>query len=75
MPGNEEALAAILADMPSVEVHGQGNGRIVVVIEGGSTGELGERLTAIGRLDGVIAANMVFEHIEELEVEEPCPSN
>jgi periplasmic nitrate reductase NapD len=39
-------------------------------MEGGSTGELGERLTAIGRLDGVIAANMVFEHIEELEVEE-----
>ena len=42
------------------------NGRIVVVIEGSSGGELGDLLTAIGNLDGVIAANMVFEHIEEL---------
>ena len=36
------------------------------MIEGSSGGELGDLLTAIGNLDGVIAANMVFEHVEEL---------
>ncbi len=35
------------------------------------TGELGGLLTAISALDGVIAANMVFEQIEELEGREP----
>lgn len=68
MPGKEEDVVAQLSDMPSVEVHARGNGRIVIVIEGRSTGEMGDRLTAVGRLDGVIAANMVFEHIEELEI-------
>ena len=33
--------------------------------------ELGNLLTAIGNLDGVIAANMVFEHVEELREAEP----
>ena len=33
---------------------------------GGEGGDLGELLMAIGNLDGVIAANLVFEHVEEL---------
>lgn len=70
MPDREEELIARLAAMPRVEVHGYGKGRIVIVIEGSSTGEMGDRLVEIGRLDGVIAANLVFEHIEKLEVEE-----
>jgi len=41
------------------------DGRIVVVLEGPSPGALGTLLGAIGGLDGVLAANMVFEHIEE----------
>ena len=58
-----EAIAA----MEKTEVHGHQNGRIVVVLEGESTGELGDRLTAMAKLDGVISANMVFEHVEEVE--------
>ena len=52
--------------MNGPEVRASENGRIVIVIEGSSGGELGGVLTAIGNLDGVIAANMVFEHVEEL---------
>ncbi|MGO4839852.1 chaperone NapD [Rhizobiaceae sp. 2RAB30] len=44
---------------------------MVVVMEGGSAGELGAQLTALGALDGVVAANMVFEHIEEMEGSQP----
>ena len=35
-------------------------------MEGSSADELGGRLTAIAAIDGVIAANMVFEQVESL---------
>ena len=65
MPSSTEAVLLALADMENVEVHGHARGKIVVVIEGNSTGALGDRLSQISLLDGVIAANMVFEHVEE----------
>ena len=46
---------------------GEGNGKIVIVIDGTSTGMLGDTLTYISTLDGVIAANMVFEHVDTEE--------
>jgi nitrate reductase NapD len=55
---------AALAGFDNVEVHGADKGKIVVVIEGPSTGVLGDTLMRISLLDGVIAANMVFEHVE-----------
>lgn len=72
MPQSTEAILATLAGMENVEIHGHGGGKIVVVIEGGSTGALGECLSRISLLDGVISANMVFEHVEmEEEGQEP----
>ena len=62
-----DAVLAQLSAMQDVEVHGHEGGKIVVVIEGASTGAMGDRLTRIALLDGVIAANMVFEHIEQEE--------
>ncbi|HVK91109.1 MAG TPA: chaperone NapD [Mycoplana sp.] len=67
MPAHTEAVLAEIATMDNVEIHGHGGGKIVVVIEGTSTGMLGERLSKISLLDGVIAANMVFEHVETEE--------
>ncbi|MDR6756323.1 nitrate reductase NapD [Mycoplana sp. BE70] len=64
MPAHTEAVLAEIAKMENVEIHGHGGGKIVVVIEGTSTGMLGECLTRMSLLDGVIAANMVFEHVE-----------
>lgn len=63
-PGALDSVLAALAGFDNVEVHGCDKGKIVVVIEGPSTGVLGDTLMRISVLDGVIAANMVFEHVE-----------
>ncbi len=62
-----EKMAAVqehLALMEGVEVHAAEGGKIVVVIEGESTGALGASLSEMSLLEGVVAANMVFEHVE-----------
>jgi nitrate reductase NapD len=74
-PGSAPAVMKAIAAMDRTEIPAHEGGRIVVVMEGGSAGELGDRLTAIACLDGVISANLVFEHIEELEVTKPCRQN
>lgn len=63
-PDGLDSVLAALAGLDNVEVHGADKGKIVVVIEGPSTGVLGDTLMRISLLDGVIAANMVFEHVE-----------
>lgn len=63
-PDNIDAIVASIEQLDNVEVHGFASGKIVVVIEGKTTGQLGDSLMAISLLDGVIAANMVFEHVE-----------
>jgi nitrate reductase NapD len=55
--------------MDRTEIRGQSESRLVVVMEGRTVGELGDRLVAIGGLDGVVAANMVFEQALEAEYE------
>lgn len=67
LPGREAEILAALPDLPGVEVHARNGARIVITIEGYSTGELGDRLTSISAMPGVIAANMVFEHSEAEE--------
>lgn len=64
MPNMQERVVDSLAEMPNVEIYAQEAGKIVVVIEGTSTGMLGESLSRIAVLEGVVAANMVFEHVE-----------
>jgi nitrate reductase NapD len=64
LPVRREEVAAQLAGMPGVEVHAGEGSRIVVTIEGPTSGMLGETLTRMSTLDGVISANMVFEHID-----------
>lgn len=64
-PERREEIGRRVAAMPGVEVHGGAGSRIVVTIEGPTSGMLGETLIGISTLDGVISANMVFEHIDE----------
>lgn len=64
MPAATENILAELGQMKNVEVHGCERGKIILVIEGTSTGMMGDCLSRISLLDGVIAANMVFEHVE-----------
>jgi periplasmic nitrate reductase NapD len=68
LPTMADDVLGRLSDMRDVEVRGHQGSKIVVVIEGNSTGAMGDHLTRIALLDGVIAANMVFEHIETEEV-------
>jgi nitrate reductase NapD len=65
MPGTEDHVASGLAVLPDTEVGPIGGGRIVIVLEGRTRGEVGARLAQIALMDGVVAANLVFEHIEE----------
>ncbi len=69
IPARAAEVLSALARMENVEIRGHSDGKIVVIIEGTSTGMLGEALSRISILDGVIAANMVFEHVETEEME------
>ena len=60
-PEAVERVTVALAQLDGVEVHATGGGKIVVVIEGPSSGFLGETLIGISAMDDVIAAHMVFE--------------
>ena len=63
-----ERLAEVvrrISEMPDTEVHGIENGKVVVVLEGNDAGEIGERMIAISLMDGVLAANIVFEQVDE----------
>lgn len=66
-PERREEISERLAGMRGVEVHGGEGSRIVITIEGPTSGMLGETLTTISVMDGVLAANMVFEHAEDQE--------
>ena len=67
-PESRQAVLAALPSVQGVEVHAAEDTRIIITIEGHSTGELGDRLNAISVMDGVVAANMVFELSEKEEV-------
>jgi len=66
-PSRREEIGKRIAAMPGVEVHAGEGSRIVITIEGPTSGMLGETLIGISTLDGVISANMVFEHVDERE--------
>ena len=65
IPDRTSSVLDDLCEMAGVEVCAHERGKIVVVIEGATTGILGDALSKISLMDGVIAANMVFEHITE----------
>ena len=60
-------IARQIAAMPDTEVRAVEGSKIVVVMEGKSSGEIGSRLTTMALMDGVFSANMVFEQIEPLD--------
>ena len=67
LPERRAELSRRLAAMRGVEVHASEGSRIVVTIEGPTSGMLGETLTTISAMDGVLAANTVFEYAEGQE--------
>ena len=71
--GAWQEVRRLVEAIDGVEVHGGDDTRLIVTIVGTSTGQLGDKLTEINLMDGVLAANMVFEHAEEPE-ETTCHS-
>jgi periplasmic nitrate reductase NapD len=65
-PAKRQMVRTALGDVGGVEIVAEDASHLVVVIEGGSTGELGAKLTSIALMEGVLAANMVFEQAERL---------
>lgn len=58
------AVVARLNAIPGVEVDRVASGKIVIIIEGRSSGELGARLAEIALMDQVLSANMVYESVD-----------
>lgn len=65
----DSAAAAVtkrIGEIAGCEVAHAEGGRMVVIIEGPSSGVIGDRLAAIALIEGVVSANMVYEQIEPL---------
>ncbi|WP_249690047.1 chaperone NapD [Stappia sp. WLB 29] len=65
LPGRLDSVATTLSELFGVEVRAATGSKIVIVLEA-PRGETGKQLVEIALLDGVVSANMVFEHIEEI---------
>ena len=63
-PEHCAAVAARLNAISGVEVDRVASGKIVIIIEGTSSGELGARLAEIALMDQVLSANMVYESVD-----------
>lgn len=66
-PARCDEVVDRIKELPDTEVYRVENGKIVVVLEGHDTGEVGDRLAAIALIDGVFSANLVLEQIETFD--------
>lgn len=66
-PEHCEEVARRIPNLSGVEIHYIQDGKIVVVLEGPSVGAVGDSLTAIGSIDGVLSASLVFEQVVSLD--------
>jgi nitrate reductase NapD len=64
LPQHADQVVARIESLPDTEVHYRSGSKIVIVMEAGTTGEIGGRLAEIALMDGVISANLVFEQID-----------
>jgi periplasmic nitrate reductase NapD len=67
MPASLPAIRAAMTAMDGVEVHAEGAGKLVVVLETANEGEIVSRLGEIGSLDGVLSTSLVFHQVEDAD--------
>ena len=60
------AIRPIMAALPGVEIHAEAGGKLVLTLETESEQTIVDHLNRISLLDGVLAATLVFHHVEEL---------
>ena len=64
-PGRVRAVRAALAALPGVEIHGAtDDGRLIVTVEDRNGADPGDTMLSLHRIDGVLAAAMVYHHFE-----------
>ena len=61
LPARRDEVLQRLAAVPGCEVHHRSESKLVVVLEGETSGALGAMLAGIAGWPGVLSANMVFE--------------
>jgi nitrate reductase NapD len=67
-PENVGRVTARLTDLPGVEVHAaSAHGRLVVTVDLPGEGDIAAALHNIRDTDGVLAASVVYSHIEPVE--------
>jgi nitrate reductase NapD len=64
LPASAAAVVEAIGRLQDVEVFHAEGGKIVVVLEGPSSGALAASLAAINLIEGVVATSLVYEHIE-----------
>lgn len=65
-PAKHADVAAMLQTMDGVEVHQTADGgRIVVTVEDTERSTAFDTMTAIHRLDGIVAASLVYHHFDQ----------
>lgn len=68
LPANRDAVAALLAAIPGVEIQAVSEpDKCVVTIEAGTEAELIDAINQINASDGVISASLVYHHYESLD--------
>lgn len=68
LPGREDEVAARLDEMQGVEIRARQGAKMVVLLEGPGSGAVGSLLVQIAVMEGVVSANMVFEHVEPASI-------
>ena len=68
LPERAAAVVAAIDRLTGAEVFHAQAGKIVVVLEGASSGALAASLSEINLIEGVVSANLVYEHIEPVSV-------
>jgi nitrate reductase NapD len=64
-PTKLDTVANSLAGLPGVEIHERASGgRLVVTVEDTDASTAFDTMTAIHRLDGIVAASLVYHHFE-----------
>jgi nitrate reductase NapD len=64
-PESIDRLSREIAALPGAEIHGTApTGKIVVLLETASEGEISDRLTSIHGFDGVLTATLVYHQVD-----------
>ena len=66
-PEQMEEVALAVSALDGAELHFAGSGKMIVTLEAATSGAIADRLTAIGRLPGVLAATLVYHEVDKSE--------